>query len=41
MLVEGSRNGWFRQDWGVDSRMETLKLHEVLWAEDSDPIVAD
>ncbi len=39
-LLEGTRNVWFRDDWGEESRMEALQLLEVILAQDRGHIAA-
>jgi spectinomycin phosphotransferase len=39
-LIECSRNVWFRQEWGEESRLEALQVLEVILAEDRGHIEA-
>ena len=39
-LIECTRNVWFRQEWGEESRMEALQMLEVILAEDNGHIQA-
>ena len=39
-LIECTRNVWFREDWGEDSRMEAVQLLEVILAQDNAHIAA-
>jgi spectinomycin phosphotransferase len=34
-LIESTRNVWFRQDWAEESRLEAVRLFEVILAEDN------
>jgi len=39
-LIECTRNVWFRQDWGEESRLEAVQLFEVILAQDRGHIAA-
>jgi spectinomycin phosphotransferase len=39
-LIEYTRNVWFRQDWGEESRLEAVQLFEVILAQDRGHIAA-
>ncbi len=39
-LIECTRNVWFRQDWGEESRMEAVQLFDVILAQDRGHIAA-
>jgi spectinomycin phosphotransferase len=39
-LMECTRNVWFRQDWGEESRLEAVQVFEVILAEDRGHIAA-
>ncbi len=39
-LIECTRNVWFRQDWGEESRLEAVQMFEVILAQDNRHIEA-
>jgi hypothetical protein len=39
-LIECTRNAWFRQEWGEESRLEAVQLLEVILAQDNVHIAA-